>query len=423
MFYLINSKKSTYIYEYHFSTFLKGKAKEAEQIAALLRQATNMFRIGYDAKRLFNNFTGLGNYSRTLLKDLSIYHPDNEFFLFTPKVKPNSETQYFQNSPMYNVQMPKRGNGAYWRAFSIKRDLIKHRIELFHGLSNEIPMGLQKAGIPSVVTIHDLIFRHYPNQYSWIDRQIYDYKFRYACENADRIVAISESTKRDIIHFYNINPDKIQVIYQSCHERFVQERSQKTIDGVLKKYNLPEDYLLYVGSIIERKNLLGIVQAMSLLSESERLLLVVVGQGGSYKRKVQAFIQQHGLKDQVLFIQPDFSDLPAIYQQSNLFLYPSYFEGFGIPILEAMLSEVPVITSSVSSLPEAAGPDSWLVDPGSPEAIAEGIRTILSDDARREKMIRNGYTYAQKFNGEDISAQMIDLYEEVIGRDEVEIIM
>ncbi len=379
-----------------------------------------MFRIGYDAKRLFNNFTGLGNYSRTLLKDLSSYHPDNEFFLFTPKITPNSETQNFQNSPMYNVQMPKRGSGAYWRAFSIKRDLVKHRIELFHGLSNEIPMGLHKVNIPSVVTIHDLIFRHYPNQYSWVDRQIYDYKFRYACENAQRIVAISESTKKDIVHFYNVNPDKIQVIYQSCHERFVQERSQKTIDTVLKKYNLPENYLLYVGSIIERKNLLGIVQAMSLLPKSDLFPLVVVGQGGAYRRKVQAFIQQQGLTDKVLFIRPDFADLPAIYQQSDLFLYPSYFEGFGIPILEAMLSEVPVITSNVSSLPEAAGADSWLVDPASPDAIAEGIRTILSDEDLREKMIRNGYTYAQQFNGEDIGGQIIDLYEEVIGRDEVE---
>ena len=136
---------------------------------------------------------------------------------------------------------------------------IRHRIELFHGLSNEIPIGLNKVNIPSVVTIHDLIFRHYPNQYSWVDRQIYDYKFRYACENAQRIVAISESTKKDIVHFYNINPDKIKVIYQSCHERFVQERSQKTIDAVLKKYNLPENYLLYVGSIIERKNLLAFI--------------------------------------------------------------------------------------------------------------------------------------------------------------------
>ena len=182
-----------------------------------------MLRIGYDAKRLFNNFTGLGNYSRTLLANLAEYYPDNAYFLYSPKIAKNDETHFFLNSALFNVQLPKRGPGAYWRSVGIKRDLLKHKIQLFHGLSHEIPLGLEKANIRSIVTIHDLIFERFPEHYPFIDRKIYSLKFRYACRHADHIVAISENTKQDIIEFYDIPPEKISVIYQSCHERYMVE--------------------------------------------------------------------------------------------------------------------------------------------------------------------------------------------------------
>ena len=162
-----------------------------------------MFRLGYDAKRLFNNFTGLGNYSRTLLEDLSNHFPENEYFLFSPKVTKNDRTNPFFDQSKFTIKKA-RGNGIYWRSYGIKKDLLENQIQLFHGLSHEIPIGLQQTTMKSVITIHDLIFKHYPNQFSWIDRNIYDWKFRYSCENADRIVAISENTKKDIIRFYNI---------------------------------------------------------------------------------------------------------------------------------------------------------------------------------------------------------------------------
>lgn len=372
-----------------------------------------MFRIGYDAKRLFNNFTGLGNYSRTLLQDLAIYQPDNEYFLYTPKLTSNSETQHFLKSPMYTVHTPRHPFAAYWRTWGIKRDLKRHDIDIFHGLSHEIPLGLPLTGIKSVVTMHDLIYKRHPELYPWLDRHLYDYKYRYACEQADCIVAISESTKRDIVEFYGIAPDKIKVIYQSCHERFARDRSQKTIDHVLKKYALPSEYLFYVGSVIPRKNLLNIVKAMRLLPPALQLPLVVVGEGQAYYDTVKDYIRAHGLTQRVHFIRPDFVDLPALYQQADIFLYPSFYEGFGIPILEAMLSEAPVITSNVSSLPEAAGPDSALVDPHSPEAIAEAIERILTDTVYRQNMVRKGFEYARRFNGEDLTQQLMGVYETV----------
>ncbi len=378
-----------------------------------------MFRIGYDAKRLFTNFTGLGNYSRTLLRNLASFYPDNEYFLYTPRVWKSPETTFFLNSPLFSVHRPKRGIGAWWRSFSVVNDLKRHKIQLFHGLSHEIPAGIRQAGIPTIVTMHDLAFKRYPSFYPFLDRQVYDIKFRHACQKADRIVAISEHTKRDIIEFYGIAPEQIVVIYQSCHERFQQEKSQKTIDYVLKKYQLPRDYFLFVGALNERKNLLAVLEAMVQLPQDLQLPLVVIGEGQLYKKKVLDFVQRHRLQRMVYFVRPEFEDMPAIYQQADVFIYPSFYEGFGIPILEALFSETPVITSNVSSLPEAAGPDSWLVQPDHPEEIAAGIEKILSDEAFRRHMIEKGYQYAQRFQGELLTDQMMELYEDVLDIDAV----
>lgn len=374
-----------------------------------------MLRIGFDAKRLFNNFTGLGNYSRTLVANLAAYYPEHAYFLFTPKVKHREETHFFQNDPLFSVQTPKGKFAPLWRMRSMVKDLKRQQIQLYHGLSHELPLKISDSGIKTVVTIHDLLFKQFPDQYTAIDRNIYNGKFRYACENADRIVAISEATKRDIVQYYAIAPEKIEVIYQSCHERFMQTKSQSTIQLTLQQYGLPEEYLLYVGSIIERKNLLGIIQAMEMLPPALQLPLVVVGGGKNpYRNKVRNYITTRGLQKKVFFSEVSSADLPAIFQQASIFLYPSFGEGFGIPILEALFSKTPVITSRLSSLPEAAGPSSYLVDPSRPEAIANAVEGILSDGQFCKQMVEKGYLYAQRFRGEPLTHQLMALYEQIL---------
>lgn len=371
-----------------------------------------MWRIGFDAKRLFNNFTGLGNYSRTLLSNLSYYYPDDyAYFLYTPKITRNPETKHFLNSPLYSVIAPPQWRRPLWRSWRVRHDLHKHKIELYHGLSNELPLGLPGKKIRTVVTIHDLAFLHYPDYYPPIDREVYNLKFGYACRNADRIVAISEHTKQDIVNYYQIDPDRIAVIYQSCHERFMQEKSPKIIEGVLAKYNLPSEYFLYVGTISERKNLLGVIQGVEKLPPDLRLPLVVIGGADvTYRNQVEQYLQSSSLRDKIFFLKAESEDLPAIYQRASVFLYPSRYEGFGIPVLEALFSKTPVISSLVSSLPEAAGPGAWLVDPDDADQITTGIAKFLTDDAYRELAIDQGYDYAQRFRGEELTEQMIDLY-------------
>lgn len=374
-----------------------------------------MFRIGFDAKRLFHNFTGLGNYSRTLVANLATYYPEHAYFLFSPKIKPREETHFFENDPLFSVQTPRGKFAPLWRMRGMVKDLKKQRIQLYHGLSNEVPLKIQHTDVKTVVTIHDLLFKRFPQQYKAIDRSIYNGKFKYACEYADRIIAISEATKQDIIHYYSIPPEKIEVIYQSCHERFMQTRSDSTVQSVLSKFGLPTDFLLYVGSIIERKNLLGIIQAMERLPASLRLPLVVVGGGkGYYRNKVKAYITSKRLQEKVFFIRPNTKELTVLYQQAAVFLYPSFGEGFGIPILEALFSKTPVITSNVSSLPEAAGPGAFLVDPADVDAIAHGIEGILNDEEFRNQMVEKGYLHAQQFRGEPLTHQLMSLYENLI---------
>lgn len=376
-----------------------------------------MLRFGYDAKRLFNNFTGLGNYSRTLLKNLSYYYPDHAYFLFSPKIERKADTKFFTTSASFSPYTPSRYQRPLWRTYTIRYALKRHKIQLYHGLSNELPLGIKSTGIKSVVTIHDLVFKHRPDYYPWLDQKIYDFKFRYACEQADAIVAISESTKADIVNFYGIEPKKIKVIYQSCDERFMQEKSPKLIEQILAKYQLPAEFMLYVGTISERKNLLSIVQAMAQLPPNLRIPLVVIGQGKEYKNQVLEFLKRENLQDWAIFTQVSNDDLPAIFQKAQIFLYPSRIEGFGIPVIEALFSRTPVITSKVSSLPEAAGPASWLVDPEEPAQIAAGIERILGDDAFQQNMIKVGLEYAQSFRGEVVTEEMMDLYTDLLGVD------
>lgn len=373
-----------------------------------------MYRIGYDAKRLFNNFTGLGNYSRTLLRNLADYYPDNAYLLYTPKIVSNEETRFFLNSAMYHVQLPRTRFKNWWRTSGVKKDLQRERIDLFHGLSHEIPWGIDKIGIRTIVTMHDVAFKRYPDYYPWIDLQIYDLKFRHACRQADRIVAISESTKRDIINYYGIKPEKIAVIYQSVHERFMQEKAPEIINGVLRKYQLPASFLLYVGSITKRKNLLNLVKALPMIPTSLQLPLVVIGKGGSYRQRVQEYIARRRMEKQVLFTSVDFNDLPAIYQRASVFIYPSYYEGFGIPLMEALFSRTPVVTTNVSSLPEAGGPGATLIDPDKPEAIANALSELLNDCELRKEKIETGYLYAQQFRGEPLARQMAALYDDLL---------
>ncbi len=378
--------------------------------------------IGFDAKRAFHNRTGLGHYSRNLLLALATYYTDHEYYLFNPRqsglfqLKADNLHEVLPNS-FFN-----RIFHSAWRSSWVKKDLQKLKIELYHGLSHEIPRSLHLTGIKSVVTIHDLIFERYPEQYSKVDVAIYRNKFRHACSYADRVIAISEQTKKDIIEFYKTREQKISVCYQSCHPAFGERVSEEKKKEIRTRYNLPDQFFLYVGSVIERKNLLNICKALFLLRSEVDVPLVVIGDGGRYKQQVKDYVKKNVLEEKILFLseQPmakssasfqSGMDFPAIYQSALAMIYPSFYEGFGIPVLEALWSRLPVITSNLSCLPEAGGEAAYYVDPGSEQEIAAGMKKIYSDPALAASMKDKGWQQAQKFTAQSSAAAVMNVYQ------------
>ncbi len=376
-------------------------------------------RIGFDAKRAFSNFSGLGNYSRSTIRILNEYYSENDYFLYTPRV-PSEDQIKFLNLPTHaraHIRIPKsfffETFSAAWRRYGIAADAAHDQLDLYHGLSHEIPSGIEKTKIKTVVTIHDLIFKRFPSYYKAADRRIYDKKFKAACINADKIIAISEQTKKDIIQFYEISESKIETIYQSCSSIFYLERSKEYLKTIAEKYNLPANFLLTVGTIEERKNTLLILKSMVKMKSD--IPIVFVGRKKSYSKKLDEFILQNNLTNRVQFITSiDFEDLPAIYQLASVFIYPSRFEGFGIPIIEALHSKVPVIATTGSCLEEAGGPNSIYVDPDDDISLSKHLDEILSNEHLRNDMIAEGIKYVHKFKDEVIAEKLIQLYKKIL---------
>jgi len=377
--------------------------------------------IGYDGKRAFQNKTGLGNYSRSLLSILNRYFPQLQYTLFAPK-----KTNLFDIDSYHNFQTIQPQNFFYkklpslWRRIGIVKQIDQAHLDIYHGLSNELPKNIEKLNIKTVVTIHDLIFERFPKTYHLDERYTHRWKIKRACKIADAVIAISEQTKNDLIELYGVSPQKITVCYQSCNPIFEKTISEIEKSNVKKKYHLPDQYFLFVSSITARKNLIAICRAMIILKDTLAIPLVIIGDGKIEKNEVKQLMKENGIEHRLLFLNElsaakedsftSAADFPAVYQQAFALVYPSIFEGFGLPILEAMWSGLPVICSSVSSMPEVAEDAALYFSPEDTNQLAQHLQAIASDQQLAKILKDKGREQAKKFSTENYANQIIKIY-------------
>ncbi|MBD8081619.1 glycosyltransferase family 4 protein [Chryseobacterium caseinilyticum] len=363
-------------------------------------------KIAFDAKRIFSSVSGLGNYSRDLVRILSEYYPENQYILISKKTSEKG-SEILKRS---NISHLRTSKGTLSRQFKTGTDAQNLGADIFHGLSGELPLKWNSKPIKKVVTIHDLIFERYPEYYTWIDRKIHFWKFKKAAQSADKIIAISEQTKDDIIHYLKVPESKIEVIYQGCHHAFKEEHDDEFIKAVKEKFQLPDRFILNVGTIEPRKNLLNVVKAL----QGTQIPLIVVGtKKPKYFQLVKKKIDQNKINAQFL-TGVSMNELAVIYRLADIFIYPSFFEGFGIPVIEALFSKTVVITSNTSCLPEAGGSDSVYVDPKNHLDIQAKIKFLWENESERKRRADKGFDFVQKFNDEPIANELMNLYQKIM---------
>lgn len=375
-------------------------------------------RIGFDAKRAYCNTRGLGNYSRDTIRILTNHFLQDEFYLFTPKVKKGiTVTAHRANSTTIMPQgiYSHSPLSSLWRTTSICKNIKEANIDLYHGLSHELPYGIEKTHAKSVVTMHDVIFLKNPELFPFFDRYSFKKKYFHGCKVADRIIAISQQTKSDLIEYMGLNEELIDVVYQGCNPIFHQSIDENLLERTRIDYQLPTDFMLIVCAIERRKNHELILKAMR--NPQIDLPLVIVGRGDEYKKELIEMAQKWGIEKRLIFLNEINTDvLPTLYKLATIFVYPSLFEGFGIPILEALTVGTPVITSKGSCFKETGGDAAQYVSCNDDEELASTIIQVLNDKTLQKEMIEKGYLHAQQFSDEAIAQNIMNVYHKALAQ-------
>ncbi|MDN3655592.1 glycosyltransferase family 1 protein [Ferruginibacter paludis] len=381
--------------------------------------------IGYDGKRAYQNKTGLGNYIRSLIAILTQHYPQHQYTLFAPKKTDLFDVAAFKNvSAIFPESFPGKQFPGWWRRRGMVKTIAGSSIDIYHGVSNELPLHIERTGVKTAVTIHDIIFERFPETYNFDERYVHRHKIKQACKAADTVIAISEQTKADLINFYKVPQEKIAICYQSCNPIFQQTISDAQKAIVKKRYQLPGEYFLFVSSIAPRKNLVVICKAMILLKDKLDIPLVVIGNGKKEKEEVRKLMHENGMANRLILLNElpaskalEFTtaaDFPAIYQQALALIYPSIFEGFGAPLLEALWSGLPVISSNTSSLPEVGGDAALYFSPGDTEQLAHYMLQVASDSELAGTLRSKGFEQAQLFTTEKYADSIMKVYKQIL---------
>lgn len=286
--------------------------------------------------------------------------------------------------------------------------------QLFHA-TEHLLMPLRN--VPTILTVHDLIFRHLPEHHKALNRWYLNLTMPLYCRRADHIIAVSEATRRDLINSYQLPPEKITVIYEAAAPRF-RPQSPEVVALAKTRYKLPDRYLLYVGTIEPRKNLSRLLHVWEKLYQKQEVPpLVIVGKRGWLSGDFFAALEHSPAHKSVLltgYVRD--TDLPAIYAGATAFVFPSLFEGFGFPPLEAMACGTPVACSNVSSLPEVVGDAALTFSPMNTDAMAESLRRIVKDTDLQAELRKRGYRQAAQFSWDRAAQETLNIYKQVLAQ-------
>jgi glycosyltransferase involved in cell wall biosynthesis len=369
-------------------------------------------RIAIDARKLHD--FGIGTYIRNLLRGLARLDQATDYIVLCRPGDVETIGELAANfRPVAETSRPY----SLSEQVRIPLTLARERAHLVHEPHYVLPPAIRCR---TVVTIHDCIHLMFPQYLPGTLAHVYARASMWsAVRKSDRILTVSDASKRDILHFFDIPADKVHVIYNAIDERFLAPPNEEGMDRIRQRYQLEHPFLLYVGNIKPHKNLERLVDAFGRVRAGgqEELRLIIIGDEISKYPPLRQAVHRHRLDKYVRFLgfQP-YDTLAAFYRLARAFVFPSLYEGFGLPPLEAMACGTPVITSNVSSLPEVAGGAALLVDPYDPASIADGITRAVTDEALRGEMIKRGLARARSFSWQESVAATHRVYMEVLER-------
>jgi glycosyltransferase involved in cell wall biosynthesis len=369
--------------------------------------------IGVDIRTLSSRRGGISQYTYNLLKNVLRIDNKNKYFLFNYNKSPYEWDNLKGNVEEIILRLPQRCNlSAVWENVFVPITVKRMKIDLWFSPDFSIPKFLR---IPSVVTVHDVIFKKYHDVNSNKSLQTMAKKVRFSVTQAQKIIVNSKFTLNEVLNEYEIEDDKVYVTYLAADERFHQITDKNLLSKVLNRYDINFQYILFVGEISNRKNLIRLLQSYDLLKKRNKILeqkLLLVGKRTTETDNVFEEVTKLDLISDVVFTGyvPD-EDLPFLYNGADLFVFPSLYEGFGIPILEAMSCQIPVVASNVTSIPEVAGDGALLCDPYNIDDIADKIDQIVNKRIDIDKLNKKAMLQASKFSWVKTARETIDILE------------
>ncbi len=370
-------------------------------------------RIGIDARMYSTEFTGVGRYVYELVHNLIKLDKKNEYVLFMNREEydkfdpPNKRiSKVLANARHYSFAEQTR----FWWV------LQRAKLDLMHFTHFNAPILYRR---PSIVTIHDLTLSFFPGKKmnSAFYRTAYNVVLKNAVRHAKRVIAVSKNTKKDLVEITHTSPSKIEVVYEGVGEQFGPKEDKGLVEDLQKKYNITKEFMLYTGVWRSHKNLVNLIRSFALLQEDESFesQLVITGKEDPYYPEVKRTVKELGLEHEVIFtgLAPE-DELIALYQSAKLYVYPSLYEGFGLPPLEAMRCGTPVVASKNSCIPEVCGEENALYfDPYDPEDMANVMRRVWLDEELQKELHEKGLKHSRKFVWEKMAEKTFKIYEEL----------